>query len=240
MGQLSPSAGTLVSDIDGLVEPHVGLARSLGRRFAGRGEAREDLEQVALAALVAAARRYDPGRDVAFSTFATVSILGELKRYFRDKTWRYRVPRSLKETYLAVRQTREDLTHNLKRSPTISEIALSVGTTDEAVQEAMEAGANYYPQYLDQPNGSDDDGEDGHIEIGVVDESFERRLEWTALERELPGLSARERLVLMRVFLQEHTQRDIAQELEVSQMQVSRILSGTLERLRQRLAVAAG
>lgn len=236
MGLLSQPAASVVSDIHGLVASHVGLARSLARRFAGRGEPREDLEQVALAALVAAARRYDPGRDVAFSSYATVSVLGELKRYFRDKTWRYRMPRSLLETYLAVKETREALTQNLRRSPTVPEIAESLGVTDEAVLEAMEVGNNYRPQSLEQPIGSDHGHDDGHIEIGVVDESFERRLEWSALARELPALDAQERIVLIRVFLQERTQRDVAQELGVSQMQVSRLLSRALERLRQRLA----
>jgi hypothetical protein len=106
-----------------LVAAHARLARSLARRFSHHGESKDDLEQVALMALVKAARRFDPEREVSFSTYATASILGEIKRHFRDKTWMMRVPRSVQESYLAVKEAREALTHELACSPTIQQIA---------------------------------------------------------------------------------------------------------------------
>lgn len=123
-----------------LVTSHASLARSLARRFSGHGESRQDLDQVALLALVRAAGRYDPDRDISFSTFATATVLGELKRHFRDRTWMMRVPRSVQETYLAIKGARETLGHEMSRSPTIPEISGRLGISDEAVLEAMEAG----------------------------------------------------------------------------------------------------
>jgi RNA polymerase sigma-B factor len=211
-----------------LVAGHARLARSLARRFSHHGEAKDDLEQVALMALVKAARRYDPGREISFSTYATASILGEIKRHFRDKTWVMRVPRSVQESYLAVKEARESLTHELSCSPTIQQIAERMGTSDEVVLEAMEAGENYWPESLDVGVFEGETGRD----VPVVDGGYERSLERQQLASLLPRLAPRERVILKRVYLDGWTQRQVAEEIGVSQMQISRLLSRTVDKLR--------
>ena len=211
-----------------LVLSHTNLARSLARRFAGHGEPRQDLDQVALLALVKAASRFDPERAVSFSTFATSTILGELKRHFRDKTWMMRVPRPLQEAYLAVKDAREALTHELSASPTIAQVAERLRISEERVLEAMEAGDNYWPESLDAGFAEDEPGRD----VPVIDEGFDRALEHHELGNLLPRLAPRERLLLERLYIHGWTQRQAAQELGVSQMQVSRLLNSTLTKLR--------
>jgi RNA polymerase sigma-B factor len=212
-----------------LVTSHVRLARSLARRFSHHGEAKDDLEQVALLALVKAARRYDPGRETSFSTYATASILGEIKRHFRDKTWMMRVPRSVQESYLAIKEARESLTHELSCSPTIQQIAGRVGISDEAVLEAMEAGENYWPESLDAGIFEGESGRD----VPVIDGAFELTLERQQFTALLPRLAPRERLILKRIYFDGWTQRQVAEEIGVSQMQVSRLLARTIETLRE-------
>jgi RNA polymerase sigma-B factor len=212
-----------------LVAGHAGLAKSLARRFSHHGEARDDLEQVALMALVKAARRYDRSRETSFSTYATASILGELKRHFRDKTWMMRVPRSIQESYLAIKDARETLTHELSASPTIQQIADRLGISDERVLEAMEAGENYWPESLDVAVF---EGEGGR-EVPVLDAGLERALERQELTLLLPRLAPRERLILKRLYFDGWTQRQVAEEVGVSQMQVSRLLSRTIDKLRE-------
>ena len=211
-----------------LVLSHTNLARSLARRFAGHGEPRQDLDQVALLALVKAASRFDPERAVSFSTFATSTVLGELKRHFRDRTWMMRVPRPLQEAYLAVKDAREALTHELSTSPTIAQVAERLRISEERVLEAMEAGDNYWPESLDAGFAEDEAGRD----VPVIDEGFDRALEHHELGNLLPRLAPRERLLLERLYIHGWTQRQAAQELGVSQMQVSRLLNSTLTKLR--------
>ena len=215
-----------------LVAGHARLARSLARRFSHHGESKEDLEQVALLALVKAARRYDTDRETSFSTYATASILGEIKRHFRDRTWMMRVPRSVQESYLAVKEARETLTHELACSPTIQQISERLGVSDEAVLEAMEAGENYWPESLDVGVF---EGEAGR-EIPVTDPSFELALERQQLTALLPRLAPRERLILKRLYFDGWTQSQVAGEIGVSQMQVSRLLARTIEKLRAWIA----
>lgn len=215
-----------------LVAGHARLARSLARRFSHHGEAKEDLEQVALMALVKAARRYDPARQTSFSTYATASIVGEIKRHFRDKTWMMRVPRAVQESYLAVKEARESLTHELSCSPTIQQIAARLGISDEAVLEAMEAGENYWPESLDAGVFEGETGRD----VPVTDAGFELSLERQQLTAMLPRLAPRERLILKRLYFDGWTQRQVADEIGVSQMQVSRILTRTMGRLREWIA----
>ena len=215
-----------------LVAGHARLARSLARRFSHHGESKDDLEQVALLALVKAARRYDTDRETSFSTYATASILGEIKRHFRDRTWMMRVPRSVQESYLAVKEARETLTHELSTSPTIQQIADRLGISDEAVLEAMEAGENYWPESLDVGVF---EGESGR-EVPVTDPSFELALERQQLTSLLPRLAPRERLILKRLYFDGWTQSQVADEIGVSQMQVSRLLARTIEKLRAWIA----
>ena len=213
---------------DDLVARHLNLARSLARRFAGHGEQVQDLRQVAFLGLVLAAKRYDPERNASFTTYATVTILGELKRHFRDKSWMMRVPRSVQETYLAIKSAREELYQELSCSPTITQIAARLRITEEAVLEAMEAGDNFLPQSLDA--GLDEDG--SGRDVPVMDPAFDVMLDRNLLAQALPRLSQREQLVLKRVFLDGWTQRRVAQEIGVSQMQVSRLLRASSDKIR--------
>ena len=211
-----------------LVSRHLNLARGLARRFSGHGEPVDDLRQVAFVGLVLAASRYDPSRNASFSTYATATILGELKRYFRDKSWMMRVPRHVQETYLAIKTAREELYQELSCSPTIGQIARRLRITDEAVLEAIEAGDNFLPQSLDTAPDEDSPGR----EVPVIDPAFDVMLERSLLMAAIPRLPRREQLVLKRVYLDGWTQRKVAQEIGVSQMQVSRLLQASGQKIR--------
>jgi RNA polymerase sigma-B factor len=212
-----------------LVTQHVRLARALARRFLHRGEPADELEQVALVALVKASRRFDPNRANTFATYASVSILGELKRHFRDKTWMLRVPRSTQELYLAIKDAREELGHEMGRAPTPGQIGDRLGVGEEAVLEAMEAGGSYWTTSLDLRGA---DGERG-VDIPVADTSLDRALDRERLRGVLPRLDHREQLVLRRLFFDGYTQQRVADELGASQMQVSRLLARTIAKLRR-------
>lgn len=214
--------------IDAIVADHVGLARSLARRFANRGESYEELEQVAMAALVACAHRYDPARGVAFAGFASSAILGELKRHFRDRTWAMRVPRSLQDTYLALKKGREELVHSLGRSPDVRELASYLGTTTERVLEALEAADSYWPSSLDAARS----GEEDAPAVPFEDPGFEAAVNREQLCRLTPSLSAKERVVLKGYFFDGMTQQQLAEELGISQMNVSRTMARAVARLR--------
>lgn len=213
-----------------LVARYGTLARSLARRISNRGESQDDLDQVAYLALIRAAQRFDFRPDVSFPGYATACILGELKRHFRDRGWSMRVPRSIQETYLAVRDTAEHLLHELSRSPTVAEIAERVGITEEAVLEAMEAGSSRWARSLDV--GVSEEGDEG-IDVPVTEDGFERALERLQLGRAAGRLSPKEAFVLRRIYFDCETQRQAAEDLGVSQMQVSRVLRGALEKLRR-------
>lgn len=235
-GLLYEKAGSSREGVDGerrrlqerLVADHMALARSLARRFEGRGEPANELRQVAMAALVSCAQRFDPDRGVAFSSYATGSVLGELKRHFRDRAWGMRVGRSTQEMYLEVNKARETLSQVNGRSPTIAEIAAEIGTTEERVIEAMDAERGYWLASLDAPRDESGEG----IELASIDEGFERVLNRHQLEVLLPDLSRRERVILERRFFRGWTQERIARDIGVSQMQVSRLLAKTLSDLR--------
>lgn len=213
---------------EGLVCRHLNLARGLARRFSGHGEPIDDLRQVAFVGLVLAARRYDPSQNASFSTYATATILGELKRYFRDKSWMMRVPRHVQESYLAIKTAREELYQELACSPTIDQIARRLRISEEAVLEAIEAGDNFLPQSLDCGPDEDSPGR----EVPVIDAAFDVMLERNLLMEAIPRLSRREQLVLKRVYLDGWTQRKVAQEIGVSQMQVSRLLNTSAQKIR--------
>jgi RNA polymerase sigma-B factor len=211
-----------------LVLNHVGLARSLARRFAHHGESADDLEQVALLALVKASRRFDPSLNFTFATFATSCIQGELKRHFRDKTWSMRVPRPVQELYLAVKTARDELGHQLKATPSVREIAQHLGVSEDAVLEAMEAGDAYWPDSLDSGCADDDAGTD----VPVMEGGYEQALEVHQVRALLPRLDERERLVIDRIYIEQRTQRAVAEQIGVSQMQISRVLHGAITKLR--------
>ncbi|MDQ1374635.1 MAG: polymerase sigma-B factor, partial [Actinomycetota bacterium] len=202
-----------------LVEAHLGLARQVARRFTNRGEALDDLVQVATMALLKALDRYDPDRGVRFSTYATSSMTGELKRHFRDHAWAIRVPRSIQELHLATNEAVETLRHHLGRSPTIAEIAHYLGEPDEEVLLAVEAGRAYRTHSLDAPAP----GEERSREVGDHDPEFdgaEGRHDLSPLLARLPG---REQRILHLRFTEGLTQSEIADRVGLSQMHVSRL-----------------
>jgi RNA polymerase sigma-B factor len=217
-----------------LVRRFLPLAEYLARRFSGRGEAQDDLVQVASLGLLNAIDRFDLDRDVQFSTYAAVTIVGELKRHFRDKGWAIRVPRRLQEVGLRVNHVLPDLTQELGRSPTVDEIAARCGATAEEVLDAMEASQAYSTSSLDAPLG-----EEGAAPIDVLgshDPSLTVLEEWAAVAPAVRDLPQRERTVLYLRFFRGLTQSEIAREVGVSQMHVSRLLSQTLRLLREAVA----
>jgi RNA polymerase sigma-B factor len=222
---------------EALVQRHLPLVRSLARRYAGRGEALDDIEQVGAIGLIKAIDRYELSREVALTTYATPNVVGEIKRHFRDKGWAIRVPRALQELNGKMGPTIERLTARLGRSPSIAEIAQEFGTTPEQVLEAMEAGSAYAPQSLSGGPGGDGDSELDPMEtIGNVDAEFARTDERTSLEPALAALPDREQLILKLRFEEGLTQTQIAERIGISQMHVSRLIRRSLERMRAQLS----
>jgi RNA polymerase sigma-B factor len=212
-----------------LVEEYLWLARHCARRFAGRGEAPDDLNQVAMMALVKAVDRFDPSFKVRFATFAVPTMIGELRRHFRDRTWSLRVSRRLKDLHLELKAASEQLSHDLGRAPTVDELADALDTTPEEVLEALEAGAAYRPTSLNAgPVGADADEE---IIPGADDPEMVETGARVVVQEALKGLPERERRVIYLRFYLGLTQSEIAEEIGVSQVHVSRILRATLARL---------
>jgi RNA polymerase sigma-B factor len=206
------------------------LVEYLARRFAGRGEALEDLTQVANLGLLGAIDRFDPSREVQFSTYAAATIVGELKRHFRDKGWTIRVPRRLQELGLRINRLLPTISQELGRSPTIAELATRLGVDEEEVVDAMEAAQAYSTASLDTP--INEDGGTALDALGEPDPTMERLDEWASIAPAIRDLPARERRVLYLRFFSGLTQSEIAEEIGVSQMHVSRILAQTLRVLR--------
>jgi RNA polymerase sigma-B factor len=222
---------------DELIEAHLWLADRLARHFANRGEPLDDLYQVSSLALIKAVDRFDPERGVEFTSYATTTIIGELKRHFRDRGWSVRAPRRIQELYLHLGQAISDLSQSLGRSPTIQELAQVTAASEEDVLEALEAGQAYRATSLDAPS-EDDDTLGSHL--GDDDIEFansERRL---LLEPYLARLPQRERLILKLRFEEDLTQSEIAQQLGISQMHVSRLLSKCLTRLHEAYQASEG
>jgi RNA polymerase sigma-B factor len=219
---------------DQLVGEHLGLARHLARRFEHRGEAYDDLVQVASMALVKALDRFDPDRGVKFSTFAVRTIVGELKRHFRDKGWALKVPRSLQESYLELNSAAENVTQRLGRAPTVRELADEMGTTEERVLEAQEVAASYRTLSFDAPVGHD--ASDTLAEVAAVEEPGYHRVEQlTDLQSVVATLPERDQLVLRLRFVESRSQAEIGSVIGVTQMQVCRILNRTMDVIRHRL-----
>jgi RNA polymerase sigma-B factor len=219
---------------DQLVSAHLGLAEYLARRFANRGEPLDDLVQVASIGLVKAVDRFDPERAVEFSTYATHTIVGELKRHFRDKGWAVRAPRRLQELYLRLGQAVAELSQQLGRSPTVAELARELGSSEEEVLEATEAGQAYRFASLDAPApGPDDEGSATLAsQLGEYDATMAAAEDRAALSPLLANLPEREQRILYLRFFQGLTQSEIATQLGISQMHVSRLLARSLSQLR--------
>jgi RNA polymerase sigma-B factor len=215
---------------DELARRFLPFAEYLARRFTGRGESREDLEQVAGLGLVLAIDRFDVGRGVAFSTYAAATIIGELKRHFRDKGWAIRVPRLVQEHSLDVGRAAQALWQELGRSPTVPELARKTGLNEDEVLEAIDASQAYRATSIDAPMG-----EDGvsHVDsLGQRDEALELSAEWATVSDAVKRLPRRERMIVFLRFFKGLTQIEIAEEVGISQMHVSRLLTQTLSQLR--------
>lgn len=212
-----------------LVEDHLGLAHHLARRFGNRGENLDDLVQVASVALIHAVDRFDPERGFEFSTFATRTILGELKRHFRDKGWAVRAPRRIQELYLELNTAAGDLVHELGRPATIGELAARTGSTEEAVLEALEAGQGYRSTSIDAP-----DDREGTLatRLGELDAGYVGADDRQVLGEAMAGLPQRERTIITMRFVEGLTQSQIADRIGLSQMHVSRLLAASIARLR--------
>jgi RNA polymerase sigma-B factor len=218
---------------DELVERFMPLARQLARRYQRGNEPLDDLVQVACIGLVKAVDRFDPDRGTAFSSYAVPTILGELKRYFRDAGWAVHVPRGMQERVMSVNQAVTRLSRDLGRSPTPQEISEAIGEPVEHVLEALEAAIAYDAMSLDTPRSSDEDGGDTYADtVGAIDERYELVEYTTAIAPTVKALPERDRLVLKLRFEEDLTQLEIAERIGVSQMHVSRLIRRALTRLR--------
>jgi RNA polymerase sigma-B factor len=218
---------------DQLIEAHLGLAEYLARRFSNRGEPLDDLVQVASVGLLKAVDRFEPDRGVEFSTYATHTVVGELKRHFRDKGWAVRAPRRMQELYLRLGKVIATLSQELGRSPTIPELATEAQVSEEEVLEALEAGQAYRFASLDAPSPGDEDNDSLSTHLGQDDAELvdaERRATLSPLLAQLP---AREQTILHLRFFEGLTQSEIATRLGISQMHVSRLLARSLAQLRE-------
>jgi len=212
-----------------LIEQHEGFADYLARRLSHRGEPLDDLRQVALVGLLKAVERFDPDRGFSFTTFAAPTIVGELKRHFRDRTWSVRVPRRLQELSLRIEQCRTELGQELGRAPTPAEIAGCADVSEEEVLEGMEAASLYRIGSLDAPVRGGDDASPEGDRVGEVDDEL-LRAENRLLVRELIGrLPVRERRIVYLRYFEGLTQTEIADRVGISQMHVSRLLARSLE-----------
>ncbi len=214
------------------------LARQLARRYQRGSEPLDDLIQVASLGLLKAIDRFEPDRPSAFSSFAVPTILGELKRHFRDRGWSVRVPRDLQEMAVRVERVSEELSRSLGRAPTPGEIGENIGATTEQVLEAREAAGAYRAVSLDRPRDEEDDESTGMSEsMGVDDPGFGLAEAAATVERLMGVLSDREREVLRLRFEEDLTQSEIGARVGVSQMHVSRLIRQAVTRLREEAAV---
>jgi len=217
---------------DQLVMAHMGLAAYLARRFANRGQPLDDLIQVASLGLLKAVERFDPTLGIEFSTYATTTIVGELKRHLRDKGWAVRAPRRMQELYLTLSQVVDTLGQELGRSPNIAELAAEVQASEEDVLEALEAGQAYRFASLDAPRSDTDTPEPLGDRLGQEDVDLARAEERATLLPLLEQLPTRQRQVVQLRFFEGLTQSEIARRLGISQMQVSRLLTRSVAQLR--------
>jgi RNA polymerase sigma-B factor len=215
-----------------LIERHLPLVTFMARKFADRGEPLDDLIQVGTIGLIKAIDRFEISKGFEFSTFATPTIVGEIKRHFRDKTWAVRVPRRLQELGASVTKATTELTQKLDRSPTPKEIAKHLGTTVDEVAEALESNAAYSTVSLDVT--SDNSASIGET-FGALDEALEGVEHRESLKPLLAQLDDREKRILQMRFFENLSQSQIATELGISQMHVSRILNKVLSHLREGL-----
>jgi RNA polymerase sigma-B factor len=222
---------------DQLVELHLPLVEYLARRFRNRGEPLDDLVQVATIGLIKSIDRFDLERGVEFSTYATPTIVGEIKRHFRDKGWAIRVPRRLQEMKLSLTKATAELSQRNGRAPTVAELAKHLELTEDDVLEGLESANAYSAISLDAPDISDDDSTAVSDSLGTMDDALEGVVYRESLKPLLEKLPPREKNILMLRFFANMTQSQIAADLGISQMHVSRLLARTLAKLREDLLV---
>ncbi|TLF79594.1 RNA polymerase sigma factor SigF [Nocardia cyriacigeorgica] len=218
---------------DELINRCIPLADHIARKFSGRGEPFDDLTQVARVGLVHAVDRFDVERGSNFLSFAVPTIMGEVRRYFRDNTWAMRVPRRVKETHLRIGAAVDSLSQTLGRSPTAKEIAAELDVDPDEVTQAVIAGNAYQPTSIDAASAGRDTDASLLDTLGEEESQFDRVEEYVAIRPLLDGLPERERRILTMRFFESMTQTQIAQQMGISQMHVSRILAKTLARLRE-------
>ncbi|MCQ4042848.1 RNA polymerase sigma factor SigF [Streptantibioticus rubrisoli] len=219
-----------------LVQMHLPLVEHLARRFRNRGEPLDDLTQVATIGLIKSVNRFDPDRGVEFSTYATPTVVGEIKRHFRDKGWAVRVPRRLQELRLALTTATGELSQEHGRAPTVHELAEHLKISEEEVLEGLESANAYSTLSLDVPD-TDDESPAVADTLGAEDDALEGVEYRESLKPLLEQLPPREKKILLLRFFGNMTQSQIAQEVGISQMHVSRLLARTLAQLRDRLLV---
>jgi len=216
---------------EALILEHLPLVKGLARRYSNRGEPVDDLEQAGTIGLIKAVDRFDPRKGDDFRSFATPTILGEIRRHFRDKTWAVRVPRGLKDDYSKVVGAVSVLTGRLGRSPSVAEIAGEAELSEEQVLDAIAAHGAYRPRSLSQaPRNAEDEGP---LEIPAEEGGYETAEGRAALQKGLSYLPARERVILHLRFEEGMIQSEIAEIIGISQMHVSRLISRALETLRR-------
>ena len=221
---------------DQLIMSHLNLVRFLASKFKNRGEALDDLIQVGTIGLIKAIDRFDPERGLEFTTYATPTIMGEIKRHFRDKGWSVRVPRRLQELSAKVNQVTDELTNQLQRSPSVAEIAESLGVSVDEVLEAMESSSAYSSVPLEGGGSSDDEEAPSVIDhYATEDADLAASDDRIVLEEAIADFSPRERDVIRMRFVDGLTQVEIAERLGVSQVQVSRLLRRTLRRIQDKI-----
>lgn len=223
---------------DELVVAHLNLVRFLAVKFANRGEPLDDLVQVGTVGLLKAIDRFEVDRGVEFTTYATPTIVGEIKRYFRDKGWAVKVPRRLQELNLAVNRASDKLAIELGRSPTVAELATHLNATEEEILEAQELGQAYNLLSLDSEVSGETEKKSQTLAdtVGVNDAGLELLEDRANLERAFTVLTGRERVIIYLRFYESVSQTEIAKRLNVSQMHVSRLQAKALEKLRAVLA----
>jgi RNA polymerase sigma-B factor len=214
-----------------LIEDNLALVRAMARRYAGRGEQYEDLVQIGTIGLIKAIDRFDPERGVELQSYAIPMIVGEIKRHFRDRSWAVHVPRRLKELNLQLMSLMEHLNSSLGRSPTIAELAKAAGVETEEVVEALEAGQAYTALSLSVPIGDDPDTELGDT-LADPEAIYEGADDRDLIARGLDSLDPRSRKIVELRFFSGLSQSEIAREIGVSQMHVSRLLRQSLEKVR--------
>lgn len=218
---------------DHLIERHEGLVRHVARVYTGSGESYEDIVSVGHVGLVNAVDRFDPERGTKFATFAVPTIKGEIRRYFRDRTWGIRVPRRIQELSLKARRAVEAITQQHGRSPTYLELATQLGCSEEEVIEAMEVGRQYDLLSIDT-GGTDEDGDEGLATVdraGVTDHDLESIGDRDEIAWALAQLPARQRMVIMLRYYTDLSQQEVGERLGISQMHVSRLQQKALQRL---------